>query len=494
MHPFLAGVLWLVPGLALAQNPAAAARPSATKGPPPAPVVLRGHFAHAPAGDTVRLAYLTHFGRGRVKAPLGRAGDFEFTLRDVAVGTPAEVECAGQRTRVYLTPGDHLTMTLDYARFDETLRYTGDGANANNYLARSLWQFKYGPAEAGPRPRDDEAIAFTPEQMRRCADAFRAKSHAFLAAWALSHPLPPAFRAAAAVHIDLEWALALLEYPALHNRLTRQQAAFPDAYYAFLAQLPPHTLDPYPRRDLGAEDNGLVMGVLLAYSFRLVPDGQLRADPADAERLYARAIAELGQVAADEAMLLFIDRQLQVEGNWAGALAAYPAFRTWNQDSARAKFLRRQISQRRALQPGQVAPGFALADHAGQPTSLEQWRGKVVYLDFWGTWCKPCLEEMPASVALRRRFLGQDVVFVYVDVSDTETAWRRSVATHRLLGENSVHVRSPNQFVPAAYQVNAYPRYVLIGRDGRLILPVAPRPSNAAEAAAAIEAALAQRP
>ena len=462
--------------------------------PLPPPTVLRGHFEHAPAGDSVRLAYSTHYGRGRVKVPLSRTGEFAFTLSDIITGTPASIEYAGQRTSLYLTPGDHLIMTLDYARFDETLRYSGDGANVNNYLAQSLWQFEFGPPDSIPRPRDDKAVAFSPDRMRRCADTFRQKRHAFLTAWSQNHPLPPAFQAAAVVHVDLQWLVALLEYPVLHKRLTHDATALPASYYSFLANLPPHMLDPFPKRDLGHEDNGLVMACLMAYSFRLVPSGSLSADPADAKRIYSQAIAELGQAAADEAMLIFIDMQLQIEGNWAGVLASYPTFKALNQDSARAKYLHRQISQRRSLQPGQLAPNFALVDHRGQVVSLKSLRGKVVYVDFWGSWCKPCLAEMPASVALRKRFFGKEVVFVYIDVSDTETTWHKVLLGRQLTGDNSIHLRSPNQIVPAAYQVNAYPRYVLIRRDGRIALPLAPRPSATAKTTVAIETALTQGP
>lgn len=458
------------------------------------PAVLRGHFEHAPMGDTVRLAYLNHLGRKRAKVPLSPNGDFVLAVKDIVAGTPAVLEYGGQHTSLYLTPSGQLSMTLDYLRFDQTLQYTGDGATMNNYLARSLWQFEYSPAGPVPRPRDDKTIAFSPTQMRRCADAFRWKRLAFLNAWARSHHMPLVFCTDAATHINLQWLLALLEYPALHNRLTNSNKIIPASYYTFLTQVPPHTLDPFPRRDLGSDDNGLVMSCLLAYRFRLMPSGKLSTDPADAKRIYLQAITELGRVAADEAMLLFIDSQLQVDGNWVGVLAAYPIYRELNRDSARARFMHREISKRQLLQPDEVAPDFTLVDRTGQMISLKSFRGKVIYLDFWGTWCKPCLAEMPASLALRQRFTGKDVVFIYIDVSDTETAWQKALATTDLTGANSIHLRSPNKAVPAAYQVVAYPRYVLIRRDGLIEMPIAPRPSDEAETNAAIEATLKKIP
>lgn len=68
-----------------------------------------------------------------------------------------------QHTSSYLSPGDQLRITLDFPRFDETLRYTGRGADANNYLAQSLYKFEYGPAGAVPRPQEQLTPATTPE-------------------------------------------------------------------------------------------------------------------------------------------------------------------------------------------------------------------------------------------------------------------------------------------------------------------------------------------
>ena len=52
---------------------------------------------------------------------------------------------------------------------------------------------------------------------------------------------------------------------------------------------------------------------------------------------------------------------------------------------------------------GKTAPDFTLTDMAGQQVSLSQYRGKVVILNFWATWCPPCREEMPSMEALYQK-------------------------------------------------------------------------------------------
>jgi len=161
---------------------------------PPVAAVLSGHLDHAPAGDSVRLYYGRHYQSDRVKTLLSPAGDFKLVLNDLKAGTPITFKYAGQQTRLYLSPGDDLQLTLDFPRFDETVRYGGRGADANNYLAQSLYKFEYGPAGDVPRPQDQRTAATTPGQMRQLADAFRRQRQAFLAAYAKAHPLPADFK------------------------------------------------------------------------------------------------------------------------------------------------------------------------------------------------------------------------------------------------------------------------------------------------------------
>jgi thiol-disulfide isomerase/thioredoxin len=73
-----------------------------------------------------------------------------------------------------------------------------------------------------------------------------------------------------------------------------------------------------------------------------------------------------------------------------------------------------QVNKMKALAPGQPAPALTLPDVDGNPVSLDDFRGKVVYLDFWGTWCYPCLQEIPHSLELEEEFGEEEVAFVYV--------------------------------------------------------------------------------
>ena len=456
---------------------------------PPASATLSGHLDHAPAGDSVRLSYVRHFGPREVKAALSPAGDFRVSVSDLQGGTPVTFYYADQHTSLYLRPGDDVRLMLDFAKFDESLHYTGHGAAANNYLAQSLWKFEYGPWDV-PHPLTTESS--TPAQIRQQADVFRQARRRFMAEYAKGHPLPADLQRSEALNFDLAWATILLEYPPAYRRLAKREPQLPTSYFDFLTQLPLKSFDQY-LAERGMFGNTAVLRFLTAYGNRLAPSGKLTPDPAEAPRHYAQARADFGPSTATLDRVMYQFYSWKLDANLDGMLAAYSTFRAQNHDSTLAQQLRTHLSRQLAVRVGSRAPDFQLLDASGQSESLADLHGKVIYLDFWGTWCGPCMMEMPASIELKKKFEGRDVAFVFISVGDKADKWQQVLAAAHLFSPNSVHLRSPaTDDVSQRYQVMQFPTYWLIGRDGRIISREAPRPSAGPEAVAAIEQALAR--
>jgi cytochrome c biogenesis protein CcmG, thiol:disulfide interchange protein DsbE len=119
--------------------------------------------------------------------------------------------------------------------------------------------------------------------------------------------------------------------------------------------------------------------------------------------------------------------------------------------------------------PGKQAPAFVMQRYDGGTVSLEQLRGKVVMLDFWATWCAPCVEEMPHLVKLAQEYEPKGVVFVAANRDEADVA-RYEVG--RFL-ENKVKNLGPyiafaDDFTVGAYGVNVLPTLVLIDRKGQV--------------------------
>lgn len=378
---------------------------------------------------------------------------------------------------LFLRPGDALVLHVDAARFATTLRYTGAGAAANAYLARVARQFPEPPGEL-----PEETLRFlSPPRYRRLVDAYRSRRLRDWTAYTSAHPaLPNDFRAYVRRGIACEWGTALLGYAVPAAGPPRYPASgAPDTAFRFLQQLrlpaPPAAL-----RERSC------LGFLASYAVACLrpPADTARWSPpltgAQVRQLYGAA----GQVFGpgrfrDVVMGLVLYRQL-LTGD-AGAFAPqWAVFRAENRDSVVARGLRQQYRQRRPLAAGQPAPSFALRDSTGRVVRLADLRGKVVYLEFWASWCAPCLAEFPALEPLKRHFVHQEVVFAYVSIDENPRAWRAALRRYPALGgAASVHLLDGGFTTPTvqAYQLAGVPAYWVIGRDGRIFYGNAPRPS-----------------
>ncbi|MDE2886998.1 MAG: TlpA disulfide reductase family protein [Gemmatimonadota bacterium] len=121
-----------------------------------------------------------------------------------------------------------------------------------------------------------------------------------------------------------------------------------------------------------------------------------------------------------------------------------------------------------ALRPGRPAPDFTLRDLDGQPVSLSQFRGKVVLLDFWASWCGPCIANLPHIRKLKKKTTDLPVVFLNLSLDSNEAAWRKAIEEHGIEG---VHVRSGvSGSGPASdYNVRGIPAYFLVDPQGRIL-------------------------
>jgi peroxiredoxin len=118
------------------------------------------------------------------------------------------------------------------------------------------------------------------------------------------------------------------------------------------------------------------------------------------------------------------------------------------------------------LERGGPAPDFELPDLDGaRRLRLADLRGRVVLLNFWATWCKPCEDEMPAMERLYRALQGPEFELVAISV-DTD---REAVARFReRLGLSFPILLDPRAEVSRAYQTTGYPESFLIDRAGSL--------------------------
>jgi thiol-disulfide isomerase/thioredoxin len=116
--------------------------------------------------------------------------------------------------------------------------------------------------------------------------------------------------------------------------------------------------------------------------------------------------------------------------------------------------------------PAKAAPNFTLSTVDGQQVSLHQYRGKVVFLNFWATWCIPCREEMPALEQLHQTYQSQDLTILSIDLKESADQVKVFFQKH---GLSFPALLDQDGSVFRDYLVAGMPTTYLIGRDGTLL-------------------------
>ncbi len=125
-------------------------------------------------------------------------------------------------------------------------------------------------------------------------------------------------------------------------------------------------------------------------------------------------------------------------------------------------------SPQELFRPGDEAPDFNLKDLAGNPVTLKSLRGKKVILNFWATWCVPCVAEMPALERLSKTLSSEGYEVVAVNVDSPE----KTDDVKKFLEENGISFkipRDPEFVVPQSYGVTGFPESFLVNSEGRIV-------------------------
>jgi peroxiredoxin len=110
------------------------------------------------------------------------------------------------------------------------------------------------------------------------------------------------------------------------------------------------------------------------------------------------------------------------------------------------------------------APDFSFTSSRGEHIVLEELRGKVVVLDFWATWCPPCVESVPSIRNLHKKF-SKEPSFVLLGISaDSEDdVWREFTTQHKMIWPQ---YRDLDRRLQRAFRISAFPTYIVIDQEG----------------------------
>jgi len=371
-------------------------------------------------------------------------------------------------TTMFLSPNDNFQLNLDTKEFDETVKYKGKGAEINSYLAQKTLLFPY---------LDGSEYKLGETAFTRLIDSIQQEKldyfNEYFAQVSTKDPSIGLFMQTEEAEIIYSWANTKRSYPGLYDYYNKKATPtiVSSTYLDFLKDIPvynPSAINASSYLEFLSEYvDGEVYKIL-------EKDSALTFFPVKEHFIETNLTGDLKEyIMASWIYDMLIDGS-DVENG--GRLLTQ--LKSYKPDSKYIKMLDQTLVIATKLQPGKPAPVFTFPDVNGKLVSLEDFKGKVVYLDIWASWCGPCRMEIPHAKKLEEEMKGQDVVFLAVSIDDDEKAWKKIIADKQLGG---IHLLSAGSFesgIAEMYNVNGIPRYIIIDKEGKLVNTNANRPSG----------------
>lgn len=131
------------------------------------------------------------------------------------------------------------------------------------------------------------------------------------------------------------------------------------------------------------------------------------------------------------------------------------------------------------LKAGDIAPQFHnLENYNGGTTSMEDLKGKYIYIDVWATWCGPCRAQIPALKVLEEEYRDKNIEFVSIssDRPKSYDRWRRMIEREEMKGIQ-LYMGNDKSFM-RDFGIRGIPRFIFIDPEGKIVRSSAPRPSQ----------------
>ncbi|MCY3667032.1 MAG: TlpA disulfide reductase family protein [Gemmatimonadetes bacterium] len=384
---------------------------------------------------------------------------FAFEL-PVVRGTPVWGHYERGRSIFFVEPGDSLHIVVEEGV------YSFSGPNADN--SRFI-------AELGPRFRSSSLGGYKDvevEDFKRQMEQRRRERFEFLAEGREQYTLSPRYIDYATANFNYEWAELMMAYPTNYRVVNgRENRDITPEYYDFLQGIPLVN-----EKAIGSDSYRWFLGLFLDWEDRNLSEAiQIQVDtPVGRTWNLAKRYDLAKQKLEGRVLYWFLAGEL-IDGFERGGSEAFAlTYRKWedfqqiNPHPEYNEPVQAALDEALKLQPGQPAPAFTLDDLDGQSVSLGQFKGQVVLLDFWSSWCKPCISDLPNLRKIKEKTVGWPVVFLNISLDVDEAAWREAIDKHEIEG---VHVRAEgwSTEVTKSYQVSVLPAYYLVDSQGLIL-------------------------
>ena len=131
------------------------------------------------------------------------------------------------------------------------------------------------------------------------------------------------------------------------------------------------------------------------------------------------------------------------------------------------KALRKQLELSSATAIGKIPPPIETKDVNGQSISLKQFKGKIVLIDFWASWCRACRVENPKFQSLFQKYNSKQFEIISISSDETKAIWSKAVEKDGVKAWN--HILDSDEKIFERYSVSSLPQNIVLGKDGVII-------------------------
>ena len=370
-----------------------------------------------------------------------------------------------QYTQLYLKNGFNLNMNLDAQAFDKSLQYSGEGSIENNYLAAKILKNETTKADPTSFYGQEEAdfksnIATIKQDNTKALEALKSADAQF---------------------VSLE--LKNLEYDAYVELSTYGSA---HSYYAkipdykvsdeFLpSELKTLKFDDVKAYNYSSSYKNLAYRNTLEGIFETIGEDYNNATVEDLEGINNIKITALKEDIIDYLGKFMISPSNPNMKSIHDFLAA-----STSKEETKSS-LTDTYEKNKNLVVGMPSPQFVnYENHKGGNTSLNELKGKYVYIDVWATWCGPCKREIPFLKEIEKKYHGKNIEFVStsIDVAKDYNTWVEMVEKEQLGGMQLIADNDWQSKFVTDYAIEGIPRFILVDPEGNIVSADAPRPSD----------------
>ena len=118
---------------------------------------------------------------------------------------------------------------------------------------------------------------------------------------------------------------------------------------------------------------------------------------------------------------------------------------------------------------GEIAPDFTMSDTTGKPVALASFKGKIIFLDFWASWCGPCRRENPNIVAAYAKFHSAKFDILGVSLDTKKDKWVEAIAKDKLAWNHVSDLKGWGNAAGKTYGIRSIPANLLLDKDGKIL-------------------------